>query len=449
MLDKIFTWIPKSVSIEKRFKEKIITEDCVIICIRNNITQSILPHPLADFIFKVYRNQGLSYNSQLKAARVICSFFNFINICIEDEMEEFQSLRKDGIAGLNLLHACEFITHVTYKGVSYRTSQYYERVLTKFYKYLKDKNLVTATYDITYKQIRRGKQIELILISPFSQSKIEVERPNRMMNNERLKLKDFGENRYRLVYEFIEEAEKSDIALGVCFQFLAGLRIGEVVNLTKESIYENGLRGNGGFWIVVEDNQKKLFSHLRNKGDVQVKRPREVFVLSDKKLEEIYYEHLKRLNHLEKIKGIKNEHALFVSRKSGLPLSGANYAMKFAQVKERFLERLRINRRYKDLEFLESLPWSTHIGRGTYTNFLIDIGLSIGEIANLRGDKTLNATLRYIERRTALQKVQRTIENLSKLEEISEPTEISGDYERKRELYNVHLTDWRGIDDQR
>ena len=62
------------------------------------------------------------------------------------------------------------------------------------------------------------------------------------------------------------------------------------------------------------------------------------------------------IKKLEKQWGYKNNDAIFISKSTGLPLSGTGYAKRFYRVKHRFLEKLRINRRYEDLEFLKAYP---------------------------------------------------------------------------------------------
>lgn len=88
-------------------------------------------------------------------------------------------------------------------------------------------------------------------------------------------------------------------------------------------------------WLIIQDNQEELFGHLSSKYDVQVKRPREVFVLNDQRLWEIYHNHMERLKKLEKEWEYKNNKALFISN-NGLPLSGAGYAKRFHRVKKDF-----------------------------------------------------------------------------------------------------------------
>lgn len=423
-LDAKFHWLPKSVTLYQRIGGELLANETVIISLKNNYTDLVIPHPITGFLRKKYISKGVSYHTQLKAARVICKFLNFVYSNIEDDIEGYKKLRSMGLRGLQRNHGGDFITDLTYRGISYKRSIYCEQTLTNFFVYLKEEGLIDEEFQVMYRTV--DKKIERPL-SVFCKSNLGVSRPNRNRTNTRDKLKDFGPNRYRLAYEFIEEAEASDIALGVCFQFLSGLRVGEVVNLTRESIFENGFRGNGGMWLDIRDNQDILFRHLKSKYDVQVKRPREVMVLDDQKLWEVYHAHMAQLEKIKRKFKEKDAGALFISKKSGLPISGAGYAKKFVKIKEKFLAKLMSNHRYEDIEFLTSAEWSTHIGRGVYTNFLIDLGLSIEEIANLRGDKSLTATLEYIEKRTSISKVQNHINFLSNVygegrgeEEISE-----------------------------
>lgn len=442
-LDEKLYWMPKSVTLQRQIGKEKKFDEVVMICIKNKVNKLIIPHPITDFIRKVYRNRGVGYHTQLKAARVVCKFLNYIYSNIGDDIEEYNELSIKGIRGLQLKHGGDFITQLTYEGISFKHSNYCERVLTKFFIYLKEHELIDQDFQIFYRQ-EGGKVGQPC--SLFSQSIFDIERPNRNQVNEKLKLKDFGPNRYRLAYEFIEEAESSDIALGVCFQILAGLRVGEVVNLTRESIYEKGFRGNDGMWLVIKDNQEKLFAHLSSKYDVQVKRPREVFVLNDQKLWDVYCIHMERLKKIEKQRGNKNDDALFISNSTGLPLSGAGYAKRFNRVKQRFLEKLRINRRYEDVEFLTNLPWSTHIGRGVFTNFLIDLGLSIEEIANLRGDKTLKATLEYVEKRTSYSKVQEHVNILTSVYgENKDNINFSESTSYTRNIFDRYIHKWSGL----
>ncbi|MGD7052933.1 site-specific integrase [Sutcliffiella horikoshii] len=441
--NNMFHWLPRTLTIKKKKGNAHEEVDVVIVGIKDIQNNIIYPHPISNFIVKRYRNKGLSYQSQLKATKVLCQFLNFVNRCIDDEIEGYENLKIYGIKSLKLSHGSDFITDGTLRGIGFQTSNYYEQLLTNFYKYLVDLNLIEENIEVHYKTKFSNYGKRPYPISPFNKSYLDTLRPSRNNFDESdNKLKDFGENRNQLVYEFIQEAQlQSNIALGICFQFLAGLRLGEVVNLTIDSIHDNGFRGNGGFYINIKDNQDKLFKYLSNKSQVQVKRPRYNFVLEDPLFWNIYYEHMERLQYLKKQKKITNKYALFYSEANGEALSGESYRRQFVKVKQCFLRKLRENRRYADLDLLESAEWSTHIGRGVYTNFLIDMGLNEDEIANLRGDKTKLSVLKYIEKRTSLEKVKKHVNILTRV--YGEGKDII--QEEVIEQMRINLNKWKGL----
>jgi integrase len=412
ILDDTFYWKPITITIERQYRSNIVKEDTVIIALTHKKKKTLLPHPISIFIKRKFKMEGVSYQTQLKAARVICGFLNFILNNITDEVKGYESLSNKGLKGLQLIHGAQYISHCTYIQNNSNTVRYKESVLASFYEFLKVQRVLDEDFPLLYRDV--GKRGQPVPLSPFSSSILEVQRPSIRNDAHKDKLKDFGDNRYLLVKEFIEEAEGSGIELGIALQFFGGLRVGEVVNLMEDNIFQNGFRGDSGFWVQVKDNQSLLFEHLSIKNHVQVKRPRNQVIMENDLLNRIYEKHLKKVNILKKQNTLQHE-ALFISSRNGMPISGDNYIKKFKRIKGRFIQRLRNSRRYEDVEFLESAPWSTHIGRGVFTNFLIDKGLLIQEIANLRGDKTLTATLSYIEKRTSLEKMKKHMDTFSEV----------------------------------
>lgn len=116
------------------------------------MNELVIPHPITDFIRKVYRNRGVGYHTQLKAARVICKFLNFIYRSIGDDTKGYNELLNQGIRGLKLKHGGDFITQLTYEGVSFKHSSYCESVLTKFYIYLKENELIDEIFQVIYRK---------------------------------------------------------------------------------------------------------------------------------------------------------------------------------------------------------------------------------------------------------------------------------------------------------
>ena len=130
---------------------------------------------------------------------------------------------------------------------------------------------------------------------------------------------------------------------------------------------------------------------------------------------EVYDLHMKRLSQLT-----PKSNALFVSHLSEKPISGQMYAKKFNLVKEKFLEYLRIKNK-DDYNYLNSHNWSSHFGRGVFTNFLIqDLGWNAEEVRLMRGDKSLTSTQAYIDKYILIQNAKKTLDIVPKVIESKE-----------------------------
>lgn len=360
----------------------------------------IIPSPVTNFIKATYRRKTKSLSSQRNAAYEITKFLNYVIQQIKNEEPGFILLKDKGLFGLELRHGANYIHYLSNRARTDQEdprkirSRYVTRIenyLTSFYRWLRDQQITSEPFvDGDNSPFDNPDYDEFIY--PGRDEDI----PERLV--------DFGKHRYELAMKFIRIAEtvESDIALGICFQFFGGLRHGEVVNLTKKSIdYPNYWSeqdaGNKKFILKIKDNQKELFSHRRNLAHEQVKNPRLQSLLVNDVLSSVYLRHKKRLAIMERRRLIKNKDALFVSSRTGNAISGKRYYEKFSKVKALFLKQLSEEGRISDYEYLTSKDWSTHICRGVFTNFLLDIGSSIPDIAIARGDKSLTAMLKYVE----------------------------------------------------
>ena len=375
------------------FKEKRIA----LICVMNEDTGIVYPHPISSFIKNHYRDNGNSgsINSQLNPAREVVKFLNYILERVADEDPLFIELKDKGIFGLKVLHGSLYLTHKTREGSCNKdTVERIEKYLTKFYYFLKNEGIINDL-EVTYKLNYNTNSNDIV--SPFRHYSLHTEFPDDEFEDEDATylLKDFGENRFPYVCELIKIARMvcPEIALGLCFQFFGGLRRGEVVNVTIDSI-EPDLKRRNFFRVIVDKKQHILFPHLQNTANEGVKRRRKQTLLANNLLYEVYEEHMKRLKSTPSL----NPKALFVSPKTKLPISGASYAEKFIKVKSVFLQRLLEKGRLDEFDEL-NVQWSTHIGRGVFTNFLLGIGLNPTQVAIARGDKNINSVLAYIEKR--------------------------------------------------
>jgi len=201
-----------------------------------------------------------------------------------------------------------------------------------------------------------------------------------------------------------------DIYLGILFQFAGGLRASEIVSVEYSSI--RFIRDSGTFSLSLKLEDKDLRPDLSSAFISKVKRNRTQVVLPifGDRLEQVYETH-KNLYRKENIS------AVFID-KNGNPMTVNTYWKRFNRVKKEFIKRLY---ECSNMEaqmyavFLESYRWSTHIGRGTYSNIVAQNANNIGEIAIMRGDSSLSSSLPYLnDNRSVEKKVQHTFDNFYK-----------------------------------
>lgn len=383
---------------------KDTSETTVGICIQDNVGL-IFPSPITNFIKREYADKGLSLNSQRNAAYVITRFLNFLVANIEDPL--FRSLKFSGLKGLELEHAARYISLKSMESRSGKKSDKYVasqiHYIDRFYVWLKQQQITAQDYSIEKKlrTIFRTTR-KPIYESIFELNDIEVLYPTDNGQIERT-LKTFGENRDILISQFINCAREvcPEISLGIALQILAGLRRSEVINLTNSSI---SLENNGGV-VHIRDNQNKLFAHLSSKSDVQVKFPRDQIVLCSDILKQLFDEHMDKHSKVN-----LDSPALFINRKTKKVITGKSYHYRFNKVKEAFLERLLKSNNLHDYRLLTSKDWSTHIGRGIFTNILLDLKLTPTQIALARGDRSINSALSYTDEHLMIEEVKFAIE---------------------------------------
>jgi hypothetical protein len=408
------------------FKEKVIG-----IGIFDKEKKFIMPSPLTNFIRSNYRGKNSSLSSQRNAAYEITKFLNYTLEQIENNDDDFSNLFHQGLFDLSLVHGSSYITFLSLKARNGELDSDYiyriEKYLIKFYKWLSDNKIIKETIQSDCSPFM---DLELGTIYPGRSEKVKS------------KLVDFGKNRLELSLLFINIAkiEAPEIVLGICFQFFGGLRVGEVVNLTKDSIespyfWNNQDYGKDKFILLVRDRQKELFPDKKNLQHEQVKRPRNQALLLNPILSQIYQEHKSYLEKLTKQGLVLNNSALFISKNTKSPLSGKTYKQSFRKVKKAFLNYLSKNNRVDDYLFLAEKNWSTHIGRGVFTNILLEIGGTIPEIAIARGDKNINSVLAYVEEKNALELTNKAINEIRNAYE----NEVFDAYSKKEASINTDL----------
>ncbi|WP_242315120.1 hypothetical protein [Bacillus cereus group sp. BfR-BA-01355] len=386
----------------------------------------VLPTPLTNFIKGVYGRRSQSLSSQRNAASEVCKFLNFVIERTKENDEDFLSLQQEGIKGLTVLHGAKYISYQTIRSKRGEIKGSYvyrmENYLIEFYYWLQKQNIIEKDFELKYKLSSYKGNARTVKVSPFNDLELGTLYPNRRDEIVDNRIVDFGKNRYNLAVKLIRVAEQiaEDIAFGICLQLFGGLRKGEVVNLLRTSLKPQGSYGKSGLIIEVRDNRELIFQNKKSTIHEQVKNPRNQSILISSLLSSLYQKHFERLNRLEKIGLLKNEKALFISMRTGKPISGKQYYQKFNKVKGKFLEVLSKEGNIEDFEYLFENSWSTHICRGVFTNFLLDIGMSVLEIAIARGDRSIESALAYVEEKTALENMEIAVNKLKQHYECKE-----------------------------
>lgn len=406
-------FVVREYKIEEIIGETIIKTATIGIGFVSKDTGNVYPSPLTNFIKSNYRRKGKSLSSQRNAAYAITRFLNYIEEQIEEGDDDFLLLKTKGLSGLELIQGSKYITHLSLQVRIKKFSANYVKnqmmYIIYFYAWLKDQEIIEGDFELTYKEVRGKQGVLSIASNPFDDIELGtviVGKDERVPTA----LVDFGSNRYPLTLKFINAARliAPEIALGICYQFFGGLRRSEVINLTRHSVKQTGK----STILEVRDNQEILFSHIKNTSHLQVKNPRNQALLANDLTDSIYREHLTWLEQSEKEGKTKCNQALFISPTTGNSMTGKQYYIKFTEVKMKLLKQLSEEGNTDDYLMLAQNDWSTHIGRGVFTNFLLDIGLNPTQVAIARGDNSINSSLAYIDEKTAIESMNLAVNNI-------------------------------------
>lgn len=377
----------------------------------------VLPHPITNFIKINFSTHAL--NTQKRYAEEIKKFLNYIieNININNSI--FIELYSFGTSKLSLRHGADYLDFLSNKVTSgiLRSNNFYfaERVLIQFYYWLSNQNLLEENIIFKEKEVIHNEIKKITMESPFKRLDFGVPYPKKISDTtaRKRRLHDFGSGRIDLVNLFISvaELEEPDIAFGIALQFYGGLRRGEVINLKVKSIWEEKAATYSPLLVKVQDNWEEIFKGKAVNYAEQVKNEREQIIFKVRIITRLYKKHMKYIDNAK----IAKDAALFTSSKTGKPICGQSYYRKFNNVKRKFLEVVLLNDKI-DYHRLISKPWSTHIGRGIYTNLLVfDLGWSASEVALARGDRNIESALSYIEVNNVIKLTEQAIDELDQL----------------------------------
>lgn len=364
-----FKFVAEPISIPwVKSKEKQLMAICVI----DVETECKVIHPISELVLSRWSSNP--FNTIRKPTILIVAFLNYL----------LAEHNIDSLNELNLSHGNRFLNSMGNNGRSYGTIKDAERILTHFYKFLFDKNVLKHLSPHTFTKIDGpyGSYTK----SPFSPQLPEIT------------AKDLQHLiPYQYIPRFLEYSvlEAYPIVLGVYFQIFGGLRMSEVVNLSHSD-----LRRLHTGDLILRLNNRNLRKDIKT-GNAGVKRPRQQRIFSIHNWLDLFYE-----NHIERFQSNDGSNAVFVNR-DGKAMSGGSYKQHFDSIKTKFIQGLTSSDSIDDRilgEHLRNTKWSTHIGRGTFTNLLAEEAENPAEIAFNRGDLSLDASLAYMAHTERLRK---------------------------------------------
>ena len=376
-------------------------------------SEAWIPSQLTSYLKTVCGS--MSDNSKIKEARVITNFLNYINNEISLGYNKiFDILRENGLYKLNLYHLAEFLNSLRNDN-SYKTVKDKENILLKFYDYLYKLGITgedakIENIPVPIKSNDKRNQVRWQMVNPFvGNPQYVIEYPDQERVSSQI-LKDMDED---IWHSFVKLARDkySNIALGVILQICGGLRQGEIVNLTIDSVELN--RAKNYVTVSIQDRQDELFADR----DIdtrysQVKKPREgqpVFNFNGE-LFDIWDEHIEKLNNNQKR---KHFNALFLDS-YGQPMTAQVYQKEFHKLKWDFIEFVdkKLNKASLADEY-RIKSWGSHIGRHIFTNHLIKKGYLkniMGQHSSqllmiLRGDSSVKSSEAYLNLKSITESV--------------------------------------------
>lgn len=350
--------------------QEIITDNRVVIKIKNNDTGESRIHRYTDFINQWINDET---STAYEYARYLIDFLNYVTFQVP--ISKYNNLNL-----LTFKNAQEFLEFKSREGVP---TNRYEHIIKEFYYFYARKNMLryVKTSDFILHKTKHGRTIE----SPWKGLYKKAKKKSKIISHD---LED------EFIFEFINTVRQVSplIALGVYFQIFGGLRRSEVLNLKKLDLDLKGPHGRNGIIINIEDSKFKVDS-IEDALTSPKKSGRQiqpVFAIGDL-LPKLYISHINKYYS-------PSCKALF-QNKHNQPLTRKMYSYYFDKAKRKFIDKLIRspfpNHKMYGAQLLR-VDWSTHLGRGIFSNIMSDFTDNAIELAVLRRDHDLRSALTYI-----------------------------------------------------
>lgn len=357
-------WIDYVIDKHAKVKEK---KHVCLIAIKNMSNGTYINHHLSNFIIDKW---GLkSFNTQKKHATNTVKFLNYL-------IHQDSVLQLKNLINLTVTQGTMYLNWLGTTGVSQDTVKDAERTLIHFYVWGIKKSIFTKVDITEFNEALSGHN------KAYFQSPFQVIYPQK-------KVKEIEHViPFEFIPVFLEIAiiHAPRISLGIYLQIFGGLRVSEVLNIKRTQITKT--IASQEFILQIENQNFR--TDLKEHASVKKTRTQAVLDING------WGSSLLRQH--SNVYQSKTTNALFLNS-NNKPMSGRSYRQYFEKCKNLFISQLEnsevINHRII-AQHLKSIKWSTHIGRGTFTNLVANEASNPYEIAHLRGDSSLESALSYM-----------------------------------------------------
>ena len=374
-------WIDYVVDEIGKVKEK---KHICLIALKNVNAGTYVNHHISNFIMDKW---GLkSFNTQKKHATNTVKFLNYL-------IHNFPILQLKNLTNLTLSHGTSYLNYLSTTGVSQDTVKDAERTVANFYIWGIKKNIFM---NVTIDEFRE--------VSP-EHNKTNFQSPFKVVYPQK-KIKEIEHViPFEFIPSFLEIAtiHAPKIALGIYLQIFGGLRVSEVLNIKRTQISKTVAKQE----FILQIENQNFRTDLKEHTSVKKTRVQTVLDVNGwgaallKQHLNIYQSNL--------------TNALFLNS-SNKPMSGRSYRQYFKKCKTLFISELENSKNLEHrivAQYLKSIKWSTHIGRGTFTNLVANEASNPYEIAHLRGDSSLESALSYMVSTSRIhQKIEEKLESM-------------------------------------
>lgn len=357
-------WIDYVIRSNDKVEER---KHVALIALKNTENDTYIIHHLSNFIIDKWGFK--SFNAQKKHALNIVKFLNYL-------LENHIRCKITNLSDLTIEHGTIYLTWLGTTGVKQETVKDAERTLVHFYIWGHKKSIFKKFSLLDFEE-SSNQYNKKYSISPF-----KVIYPAKKPKEVEHILP------FELIPLFLDIAclHAPRIALGIYLQIFGGLRVSEIVNLKRTQVSKT--LNTGEFIIKVETQNFR--TDLTEHTSVKKTRTQSILDING------WGTSLLK-DHLQCFPTNKTN-AIFINTK-GEALSGRSYRQYFEKCKAKLIRSLEESSKIEHrltAQHLKTIKWSTHIGRGTFTNLIANEAQNPYEIAHFRGDSSLDSALTYM-----------------------------------------------------